>query len=206
MSRDSRRIPLWRRVVLGILERLKRVGVTLHPFLTVLEGESGPAQGASGDARHTFRFGFLTEADIDDLVRLEPGVEAAPLREWFRQGRLCFGAKEGRRLIAKMWCDLEAFHYPPNYRRLESDEAYLYAAYADPDYRGQNLVPLMRVRGYAALRELGRERFYSYTDYFNASARRFKAKLGARNEALRLYIELFGFWRKTLTLRRYPSA
>lgn len=206
MSRNSRQVPLWRRVVLGILERLKRIGVTIHPFLTVREGENESAHGAADDGRQSFRFGFLTEADVDDLVRLEPGVEAAPLLEWFREGRLCFGAKQESRLIAKMWCDLEAFHYPPNYRKLESDEAYLYAAYADPGYRGRNLAPLMRAEGYAALRALGRERFYSYTDYFNAPARRFKAKLGARNEALRLYVDLFGLWQKTLTLRRYSSG
>ena len=203
MSRNSRRIPLGRRVVLGILAGLRRVGITIHPFLTVREGENEPAYEASGDARRDLRFGFLTETDVDDLVRLQPGVEAAGLRQWFGEGKLCFGVKDGSRLIAKMWCDLDTFHYPPNYRMLESDEAYLYAAYADPAYRGQNLAPLMRSRGYAALQELGRKRFCSYTDYFNGPARRFKAKLGARNEALRLYIELFGLWRRTLTLRHY---
>ncbi|MDH3275155.1 MAG: hypothetical protein OEM64_10230 [Gammaproteobacteria bacterium] len=61
----------------------------------------------------------------------------------------------------------------------------------------------MRAKSYAALRELGRNKFYSYTDFFNTAARRFKVKLGARNELLRMHVELFGKWSKTLTLRRY---
>lgn len=203
MSRTARAVPLWRRVLLGTLARLRCIGVTLHPFLTVREGEG---EAAPGDPPETFRFGFLTEADIDELLRLEPGAEAGQIRQWFREGKLCFGVKDGPALIAKMWCDLEAFHYPPNYRALEPDEVYLYAAYADPACRGRNLAPLMRSRGYAALRQSGRRRFYSYTDYFNKPARRFKEKLGARNESLRLYIDLFGLWRRTLTLRVYRPA
>ena len=61
----------------------------------------------------------------------------------------------------------------------------------------------MRAAGYSALREMGRNKFYSYTDFFNTAARRFKLKLGARNEARRVHLELFGKWSKTLTLRQY---
>ena len=102
-----------------------------------------------------------------------------------------------------MWCDLDEFSHPPNYRKLANDEVYLFAAFADPKYRGQGLAPLMRTAGYAALREMGRNKFYSYTDFFNTAARRFKAKLGARDEALRVHLVLFEKWSRTLTLRRY---
>ena len=63
----------------------------------------------------------------------------------------------------------------------------------------------MRAKGYAALRKMGRSRFYSYTDFLNTPARRFKLKLGARNLALRLHLGLFGKWSKTVTLRRYSQ-
>lgn len=192
--------PLRKRIVPGLLRRLRRVGIRIEPFITVREGET-PVQVA--EPPNAFSFGFLSDSDVEDMVRLEPRSVRQNLIAWFAQGKLCFGVRDQSRLIAKMWCDLDEFNYPPNYRRLDDDEVYLYAAFADPEYRGQGLAPLMRARGYAALRDMGRNRFYSYTSYYNTAARRFKLKLGARNEALRLYIEIFGKWSGTFTLRRY---
>ncbi len=176
------------------------MGITIEPFVTVREGETPANLDQTHDA---FSFDFLTAADIDELVEFGPGTERDKLSNWFREGKLCYGARNASSLVAKMWCDLNEFSYPPNYRKLADDEVYLFAAYAHPDYRGQNLAPLMRTACYASLRKMGRTRFYSYTDYFNTAARRFKAKVGARDEALRLHIDLFGKWSKTWTLRRY---
>ena len=100
-----------------------------------------------------------------------------------------------------MWCDLDEFYHPTHPHKLTADEAYLFLAYVDPDYRGQGLAPKMRAAAYAALRELGRSKFYSYSGFFNTAARRFKAKLGAREEGLRLHFRLFGNWSKSTTFR-----
>jgi len=175
------------------------IGIRIHPFVVVREGEVSLDVAPPVEA---YEFGFVTEADIADLIRLEPGANQDEINTWFREGKLCFGVRDKSRLIAKMWCDLDEFNFAPNYRRLSTDEAYLYAAYTDPDYRGQGLAPMMRTAAYASLREIGRSKFYSYTDYFNTAARRFKAKLGAREESLRLHLALFGKWSKVFTLRR----
>ena len=188
------------RVLAALIRRLRWIGIRLEIFLTVREGETPVEVAQPPDA---FSFALLTAADVDDLVRLEPVSDREELLGWFQEGKLCYGIRDQSRLIAKMWCDLDEFNYPPNYRRLGADEVYLYAAFADPGYRGQSLAPLMRARGYEALRELGRNKFYSYTDFFNTAARRFKVKLGARNELLRMHLGLFGKWSKTFTLRRY---
>jgi len=169
-------------------------------FITVREGETPVVIAQPPEA---FHLAFLTAEDVEDLIRLEPGTDRQQLIAWFREGKLCYGVWDKSRLIAKMWFDLDTFNYPPNYRRLAADEVYLYAAFADPDYRGQGLAPLMRAAGYSSLREMDRSKFYSYTDFFNTAARHFKVKLGARDEALRLHLELFGKWSKTFTLRRY---
>lgn len=169
-------------------------------FFTVREGATPVAIAQSSEA---FHFAFLTAEDIEDLIRLEPRADRQQSIARFRDGKLCYGVWDRSRLIAKMWCDLDEFNYPPNYRRLDADEVYLFGAFTDPDYRGQNLAPLMRAAGYSELRKMGRNKFYSYTDFFNTASRRFKIKLGARNEALRMYLELFGKWSKTYTLRRY---
>lgn len=149
------------------------------------------------------RFGPVTAADIDGLLRMEPRPARPELERRFAEGMLCYGVRDGATLVAKTCCDLAEFNYPPARRKLESDEAYLFAAYIDPDYRGHNLAPYMRAECYEALRAMGRTRLWSYTDYYNTPARRFKAKLGAVEEALCLHVELFGRWSRTLTLRRY---
>ena len=194
------RAPLRRRILPGILRRLKPIGIQIDPFLVVREGEKPLDLDTSASA---FQFGFLSEAEIDELIHLQPGAVRSELLDWFGEGKLCFGVKHNKRLVAKMWCDLDAFNYPPNYRRLLSNEAYLFAAYADPDYRGQNIAPQMRAACYSALRSMGRTVFFSYTEYFNESARRFKVKLGARDEELRLHIGVFQIWSKSFRIKRF---
>jgi len=192
--------PLRKRILPALLRRMTWIGIRIDLFITVREGEMPVETTQPPDA---YNFRFLTVADIDDLIRLEPATDPEELNTWFREGKLCYGVWDNSRLIGKMWCDLDEFNYPPNYRKLADDEVYLYAAFTDPTYRGQGLAPLMRAAGYASLREKGLTKFYSYTDFFNTAARRFKGKLGAREEALRIHLGLFEAWSKTLTLRRY---
>jgi len=82
----------------------------------------------------------------------------------------------------------------------------LFGAYTDPSYRGQNLAPLMRLNCYAALRAIGRDTIFSYTDYSNTVARRFKQKLGAVDESLRVHVTAFNRFSRTFTLRKYTNA
>lgn len=194
----SRHLPA--RIVQGLFRRLKKIGVTIELFITVREGEDS---GATVVIPDQFRPDFLGAENIDELLRLDRTSERQELETWLQKGILCFGVWDQSRLVAKMWCDPNEYNFPPNYRELDADEVYLFAAFSDPGCRGQGLAPLMRSAGYAALRVKGKNRFYSYTDFFNTPARRFKEKLGARNEHLRLHIGLFGKWSKTMTLRRY---
>ena len=195
-----KKIPLRQRILPALLRRMTWIGIRIDPFMTVREGES-PVEIA--DSPDSYSFGFLSAANVEDLIRLEPGTDREKLNAWFREGKLCYGVWDNARLIGKMWCDLHEFNYPPNRRKLADEEVYLYSALTDPEYRGKGLAPLMRARAYAALREIGCSSFCSYTDFFNTPARRFKAKLGAREEALRVHLGLFGKWSKTLTLRNY---
>jgi len=183
----------------AVLRRLNNVGIHLEPFFTVREGEARPELGDTGN----FRFDFVTEDEFETLNTFIKTDDRSTLRAWLDAGRRCFAVWDGNRLIATMWCDFDEFSFAPNYRKLADDEVYLYQAYSDPSYRGQNVAPNMRLRCYAALRALGRRRFYSYTQFYNAAARRFKMKLGAQNEQLRIHCCLFGRWSNTVTLRTY---
>lgn len=192
--------PLRQRILPALLRRTHWIGIRIVPFVTVCEAEV-PVDIAQPP--ESYELSFLTASDIENLIQLEPSANREEISAWFREGKLCYGVRDDSRLVAKMWCDRDEFNFPPNFRKLDNDEVYLFAAFADPEYRGRGLAPLMRTAAYAALREMGCTRFYSYTDFFNAAARRFKAKLGAREEALRVHVELFGKWSTTLTLRRY---
>ncbi len=181
--------------------RLRKAGLGLEPFLVVRE-DNFDKLPSSVATRFTFR--FMHDDEIDSLIGFGPSVTRRKMQTWLDGGRRCFAAWEGSRLVAKMWCDFREFNFKPHYRLLEEEEVYFFAAYSDPDFRGQGLAPALRLQCYAALKSLGHSRFYSVTDYFNPSARRFKEKLGAKNELLGLHICLFGKWSRTITLHRYP--
>jgi GNAT superfamily N-acetyltransferase len=195
----TKKAPFNTRIMPAVLRQLKKVGIHLNPFFTVREGDSRTELSDSDE----FRFDFIAENEFDSLVTFERTVDRSTLRSWLDSGKRCFSVWDNDKLIATMWCDFDEFNFAPNYRPLATDEVYLYAAYSDPRYRGRNVAPNMRQRCYAALRELGCSRFYSYTQFFNVAARRFKEKLGARNEQLRLNYCLFGRWSNTVTLRTY---
>jgi len=190
----------WDRIAAGILARLTRFGVRIVPYFVVREG-SGPEE--SVEVGTQFTCGFIGPESLPQLLRLEPWIDEKEYADCFSQGNLCYAVKDGERIVAKMWCALKVLSHPGSRRMLHEDEVNMFGAYTDPDYRGHELAPFMRARCYEALREMGRRRFYSYTDYFNTRARRFKLKVGAVNEALRIHIDLFGRFSRTWTIRKY---
>jgi GNAT superfamily N-acetyltransferase len=192
--------PLRQRILGATLRLLSRMGIRMNPFLVVEE-----AQRTIDESFETqsLTFAVASPDDIDQLLRLQAAHTEASLGQWFADGRLCFVAKDGDRIVALMWADLSSFNYLPNYRSLGPHEAYLFAAISDPEYRGHNVAPALRLFCYGTLRHRGISKFYSYSDYLNASARRFKSKLHARELELRLHVDLWHLWSHTFTLARY---
>jgi hypothetical protein len=180
------------------------LGIAIQPFLIVREGTTPTPATIALDPR--FTSGFIGPDDTPELVRVEPGITAEQCVDRFRRGLLCYAVRGGGRIVAKMWCDLEEFNIQTCFRKLGSREAYLFNAYTDPTVRGHSLAPFMRQQCYAALRAMGRDSFYSYTDYFNTASRRFKNKLGAIDESLGVHVSLFGRLSRTFTLRRYSAG
>ncbi len=187
------------RIAAAVLRRMESIGIVIRPFVVVREG----IVAASIATHPRFVGGFVDEADLPELIR-HGSTNADACRDRLRRGQLCYAVKDGGRIVAKMWCDLAEINFAPMRRPLAAHEAYLYAAFTDPDVRGQNLAPLMREHCYAALRARGRDVFWSYSDFFNAPARRFKAKLGAVEAALGIYVSFFGRLGRTFILRLGP--
>jgi GNAT superfamily N-acetyltransferase len=192
--------PFALRVVDGVRWRLERLGIHIEAFFMVREG-ARHSESLPLDSQFTLV--TLTAADIGELMQFDKDeVEAKALR-CFSAGALCLGLRDGDKLVAKMWCALTWLEYEPMERELRHDEAYLFAAYTDPTYRGRQLAPQLRTVCYQALRKLGRTNFLSFTIYSNNSSRRFKAKLGAVEESLHLYVRLFGKWSRTWLVREF---
>ena len=186
------------RIIAALLRRLERIGIVVRPFVVVREGLH---QSASIAPHPQFSGGFIDESDLPELVR-DGSTNAETCRDRLRRGQLCYAVKSGRRIVAKMWCDPTEVNFVPMRRPLAVNEAYLYAAFTDPDMRGQNLAPLMRERCYVELRARGRDVFWSYSDFYNAPARRFKEKLGATETGIGIYFSLFGRRGHTFMLRQ----
>jgi hypothetical protein len=96
-------------------------------------------------------------------------------------GKLCLGVKHRGAVAAFTWCSLTEGTIG-SYRlfSLQEREAYLFDAYTMEQFRGVGLAPYLRYRCYEELAKLGRPRCYSITAVWNASATRFKGKLGAQ--------------------------
>jgi ribosomal protein S18 acetylase RimI-like enzyme len=154
----------WLRGVPGLLWRLARVGIRIRPFLVVREGTPSNIERLTTDPR--FSFGFVGTDDIPELVRVRPGVDAAKCAERLRSGLRCYVVKDGGRIVSMTWCDLEKFDVETFHRRLGDREAYLFGAYTDPAYRGQNLAPFLRMKCYGALRAMGRDSFFRHHGIF----------------------------------------
>ena len=194
--------PTFNRYLAGVLRRLHRIGIELHPFFLVREGMV--EQSSESIALNPqYQFSQLDENDLPGIHNLRPGMDINRYANMIRRGTLCFGIKDEGKLIAKMWVNLEEYNSALYSQPLQADEAYLFDAFANPDYRGQNLAPYLRLKCYQAAISRGRTRIYSISDFTNTPARKFKQKLGATNQSLMLYVKLFGSNAKLITLRRY---
>ena len=185
-------------VLAGLLRAMSWIGIRTDVLILELAGKE-PFELAQATNGYDFR--FLTPADIEDLIGLEPGTERENLKILFRERKLCYGVWDNTRLVAKTWCDLDQLYHPARPRPLAADEVYLFQTYVDPNYRGQGLAPLMRAAVCASLREMGRSKIYSYSRYFNTAARRYKAKVGAQERSLTVHFRLFGKWSRSLTFQ-----
>lgn len=118
-------------------------------------------------------------------------------------GWLCIGIKHYDEIAAYMWCSLRECIYPHLSFYLSKDEACLMDARTFSSYRGKNLAPYLRVQFYKHLREMGRTKFISISEYFNTPSLRFKKKLNAKLKRLYVCIYLFKKYKKVIPLKSY---
>ncbi len=188
-----------------LLRILARLHIEIMPYYIVRD--QGPAANSpmASAPMPDLELGFLEIEALGEILHLKGKGRFDKLRKRMVDGHRCFVVKHEGWVIAKMWCDLSEFRYPPCRFDLQADEAYFYAAYTEPGHRGKGIAPFLRVKCYEALAKEGITNFYSYTEYFNTPAKRFKKKLDARNLALCLHVSLFERISWNWTLRNYEE-
>lgn len=191
----------------ALLRRLSHIGISITPYCIVKEGSAQISQGLFLNSMPGYNVGFISEQDLPEILELE---ESTPDRlvefsKRLAEGQLCFIVRHNQKCVAKMWCDLKEFNFSPCRFPLKDNEAYLYAVTTDSLYRGKGLAPFMRLSCYKALARDGIEKFYSYTDYFNTPAIRFKEKLGAEPLAFCLHVNLFNRFSWNWTLKTFGN-
>jgi GNAT superfamily N-acetyltransferase len=189
-----------------LLENLARLGIEITPYYIVREQANAAHPPVASAPMPGLDAGWLESKELGEVLHLEgKGIMLDELQKRAADGHRCFVAKLEARVIAKMWCNLREFHSPPCQFDLQDDEAYLYAAHTEPGHQGKGIAPFLRENCYKALANEGITNFYSYTEYFNIPAKKFKKKLGARNLALCLYVSLFEQISWNWTLKKYEE-
>ena len=185
-----------------LVDGLSRLGIHFVPYY--LMSEDCNARIGSPKKR-----GFeVVRLQREDMRRLaEVPLQArnhASLIERLNDGKHCLALEERGRIAAYGWYDLDECNFQGFRFDLAEDEAYLFDSYTLPEHRGAGLAPYLRSCLYHELAVAGRRRLYSITSYFNPSAFRFKAKLGARALHLGVHFQLSDRIRISRILRRYP--
>ncbi len=188
-----------------LLDKMSGKGIRIEPYLVTLE-EWSEGSGKQFEAGFEgFETGYLDASDMA-LVSARGWHEKEFYIQKLAAGHKCFGVKKDGRLAAFTWADFDEFSFTAERFRLKPGEAYLYDMWTFEEFRGQGAAPLLRYRFYEALRRMGVERMYSTTDYFNTPSRKFKAKIGARNVKLGLFIEIYNKYRWTFEVRQYARG
>jgi GNAT superfamily N-acetyltransferase len=177
--------------VQDLLDGLGHFGLVIRPYF--VNAEFGPHEDAAPLPEHC-SVRRLTVADVNEMVRITLRPPTATDLASSVEKYYCLGLFHEGELAAYAWANTRGVPVPDSggakLFELTADEAYLFDMYVIPRHRGTRLAGTLAQWMHSQLIGLGRHHFYSLTIAFNRSARRFKARLGAREMELRLYLHL----------------
>jgi hypothetical protein len=201
----------WNRIRFGTVfqwlhRRLAKIGIDIFPYYWVLEGKDpiSPPEFHGNLEEYTFEFfGSQEMKEIGETADLK-GLEK-PLLARLEKGNKCYGVKHLGRIVGYTWMDIQKSTYRGNEFLLGDHEAYLFDMYTKRSYRGKNIAPYLRYKCYKALNKMGRDTFYSVSEFYNPPSIKFKKKLNAEFVKLGLHISLFKKLRWHFILRKYKK-
>ena len=190
-------------ILQSIRDQLVKVGIIIAPYYWVQEGlnqtEIPQIKGIISD----YRVAFLEAEDLKLIGANFRGYSADALLANLEAGHLCLGLKHNNDIASFMWIYLKECSYMSVNISLKNDEAYLTSMYTIESFRGKNLAPYLRYKSYEILKNMGRNKIYSVSEFFNSSAIRYKQKLNAKNLKLVFYIKIFKIFKWSITLKTY---
>lgn len=195
-----------RAVLRALLHYLRRVGIVVRPFYYMREVLPGEIPEHLTKLPEGFEFSVFGRDDVLAISRLEERKDYVGERyviDNLTHGDACLGIKCHGETAAFTWYSLVACRDESYPVAMKGTEAYLYDMYVLKAYRGNNIAPILRYRNYQVLKEMGRNTFFSLTEYLNVPSFRFKRKLGAQPVFLGIYVELFKRCRVRFVLRRF---
>ena len=191
----------------GIRYVLIKVGIEFSPYYLFQEGinvtEIPEIKGMDTD----YSCELLKPEDMKVIGAINyAGYSEEKLLVFLKAGEQCLGLKHNNEIVAFMWMNFKELNYKSTVIPLKDNEAYLWFMYTRDSYRGKNLAPYLRYKSYEMLKEKGRDKLYSVSDYFNSPAVIFKKKLNAQKLKLILFVQLFDRVRHTYTLKSHYST
>jgi len=187
-----------------ILEKLAIKGVKVQPYYLVREQLLESIRSEFEIGYDDYKYSFLGPEDMKVISQC---------RNWNRppayyvnllnRNQKCFGIKYKGQLVAFTWIDLNKCNFLGENFFLNNNEAYFYDAWTLKEYRGKKIASFMRYQCYRALNQMGKDSFFSISEFFNPPAQKFKERLGAKNMKLGIFFELFQKYRWTWNLKAY---
>jgi hypothetical protein len=176
-----------------LLDALKIVKIRIDPYLIFLEGLTLAPSEFQNRKPEGIEFGYLNKDHVPLLLDYPDRNESLKtLNERFDRGDVCIAAWSERKIVAFSWANLREISFLPYRMLLLDNEAYLYDAYTNIDFRGRRIADILRYQLYVELAKQGRYTLYSVSQRFNPSAIRFKTKLGAKIVDSGISFKFFG--------------
>jgi len=188
-----------------LLDGLRHIGLTFMPFYIFNEDVKAGMSANTLSLPKNFEFCHLTDQDMPELELLPMRTrKAGSLLKLMEDGNRCLAIRIHGQIAAFSWFNTHECNFSGAQFPLGASEAYLFDTYTSPDFRGQNLAPLVRQEIYKVLYALGISKALSVSECFNRPAIRFKSKLGATKKSLLLFVSLKKF-NITLPIKQYEA-
>ena len=186
-----------------IRSRLALIGFEISPYYLMKEGIGNFNPPEIKGNRTDYTTGFLGHEDMVLINRNAPEWDLEELLDRLKTGKRCFGVKYNDEIAAFFWISYESCSFKALNFKLNENEAYFTDMQTMEQFRGKNLAPFLRYQCMNILQELGKDTFFSVTEYFNTSAVRYKMKLNAKKLKLNIFLKLFKKYQWHFTLRTY---
>jgi hypothetical protein len=187
----------------SIRNQIARIGINITPYYWVQEGVNPTKVPEINGILSDYTVEFIEPEEIKKITEDLGTYSVEGLLAYYNAGKKCLGLKYKDELASFMFINLTECDFTPQNIPLKNDEAYLAYMYTMKAFRGKNMAPYLRYKSYDILKNMGRNKIYSVSAFFNSSAVRYKEKLNAKNLKLALYIEIFKKIRWKINLKTW---